>query len=111
MQWIMAKHAELPKDQIVVIIDVDVVLLEDVSYFAVNVKKGSPLGAKVTVGFLFWSKSVLKKSQGFMSFTGEDTPMDRMIKRYCKGCTGADPLAVPYFIHKQEEEMVKKDEF
>jgi hypothetical protein len=79
--------------------------------FAVNVKKGSPLGAKVTVGFLFWSKSVLKKSQGFMSFTGEDTPMDRMIKRYCKGCTGADPLAVPYFIHKQEEEMVKKDEF
>lgn len=47
MQWIMAKHAELPKDQIVVIIDVDVVLLEDISYFAVNVKKGFPLGAKV----------------------------------------------------------------
>lgn len=38
-----------------------------------------------------------------MSFTGEDTPMDRMIKRYCNGCDdGADPLAVPYFIHKDD---------
>jgi hypothetical protein len=85
MQWIQAKHAELPADQIVVIMDVDVVLLEDISYFAVNVKKGQPLGTK-----------------GFMSFTGEDTPMDRMITRYCKGCDGADPLAVPYFIHKDD---------
>lgn len=85
MQWIVANHAKLPPDQIVVIIDVDVVLLEDISYLAVNVKKGSPLGAK-----------------GFMSFTGEDSPMDRMIKRYCKHCTDADPLAVPYFIHKDD---------
>ncbi len=85
MQWIQAKHAELPADQIVVIMDVDVVLLEDISYFAMNVKKGQPLGTK-----------------GFMSFTGEDTPMDRMIKRYCKGCDAADPLAVPYFIHKDD---------
>jgi hypothetical protein len=85
MQWIQAKHAELPADQIVVIMDVDVVLLEDISYFAINVKKGQPLGTK-----------------GFMSFTGEDTPMDRMVQRYCKGCDGADPLAVPYFIHKDD---------
>ncbi len=35
-----ATHAQLPKDQIVVIMDVDVVLLEDISYLAVNVKKG-----------------------------------------------------------------------
>jgi hypothetical protein len=85
MQWITAKHASLPKDQIIVIMDVDVVLLEDISYFAMNVKKGAPLGAK-----------------GFMSFTGEDTPMDRMVKRYCKDCSGADPMAVPYFIHKDD---------
>lgn len=85
LEWIQAKHATLPEDQIVVIMDVDVVLLEDISYFAVNVKKGQPLGTK-----------------GFMSFTGEDTPMDRMISRYCKGCDGADPLAVPYFIHKDD---------
>lgn len=87
-QWIEATHATLPKDQIVVIIDVDVVLLEDVSYLAIGVKKGSPMGAK-----------------GFMSFTGEDTPMDRMLKRYCNtpNCEqGADPLAVPYFIHKDD---------
>lgn len=88
MEWIVAKHASLPVDQIVVIIDVDVVLLEDISYLAVDVKKGAPMGAK-----------------GFMSFTGEDTPMDRMLKRYCNTphcAKGADPLAVPYFVHKDD---------
>ncbi len=74
-----AEHAKLPADQIVCIIDVDVVLLEDISYLAVNVKKGAPMGAKVAVRCAV-GREVLSVWQGFMSFTGEDTPMDRMIK-------------------------------
>lgn len=37
-----------------------------------------------------------------MSFANDDSPYDRMITRYCKGCKSADPLAVPYFIHKTD---------
>jgi len=85
LQWINAKHDELPEDAIVVILDVDVVLLEDIAYLAVDVKRGHPLGTK-----------------GFMSFSNDDSPYDRMITRYCKGCKTAEPLAVPYFIHKTD---------
>ena len=88
LEWIEAKHTELSDDTIVVIIDVDVVLLEDISYLAVNVKQGSPMGAK-----------------GFMSFTGEDTPMDRMVSRYAPKAAPGFPtpaLAVPYFLHKAD---------
>jgi hypothetical protein len=46
MQWIEAKHDQLPADAIVCIIDVDVVLLEDISFLAVGVGKGKPRGAK-----------------------------------------------------------------
>lgn len=80
-----ARHDKLPADAIVCILDVDVVLLEDISYLAVDVKRGHPLGSK-----------------GFMSFAGDDSPYDRMIQRYCKGCKTADPLAVPYIIHKTD---------
>jgi hypothetical protein len=85
LQWIQAKHDELPADAIVCIIDVDVVLLEDIAYMVADVERGKPLGAK-----------------GFMSFAYDDSPYDRMIGRYCKGCKEADPLAVPYIIHKTD---------
>lgn len=85
LQWIQAKHDQLPPDAIVCIIDVDVVLLEDIAYMAADVERGKPLGAK-----------------GFMSFAYDDSPYDRMITRYCKGCKEADPLAVPYIIHKTD---------
>lgn len=104
LEWIKAEHANLPPDQIVAIMDVDIVLLEgtswlcifslfsffsviflDLSYLAVDVAKGKPMGAK-----------------GFMSFTGEGSMYDRVVERYCPTCQGADPLAVPYFIHKDD---------
>ena len=46
LQWIRAKHDELPEDAIVCIIDVDVVLLEDIAYMAADVSRGHPLAAK-----------------------------------------------------------------
>ncbi len=85
MKWIEAEHKNLPPDQIVAIMDVDIVLLEDLSYLAVDVKKGRPMGAK-----------------GFMSFTGEGSMYDKVVERYCPTCKGADPMAVPYFIHKDD---------
>lgn len=44
--WIEAEHKNLPPDQIVAIMDVDIVLLEDLSYLAVDVKKGKVRGGK-----------------------------------------------------------------
>lgn len=86
LRWIQAEHANLPADQIIAIMDVDIVLLEDLSYLAVDVRKGHPMGAK-----------------GFMSFTGEGSMYDKVVERYCPTCKGgADPLAVPYFIHKDD---------
>ncbi len=85
LKWIEAVHSSLPPDQIIAIMDVDIVLLEDLSYLAVDVKKGHPMGAK-----------------GFMSFTGEGSMYDKVVERYCPACKGADPLAVPYFIHKDD---------
>ena len=40
---------------------------KDIAYLAVDVKRGHPLGTK-----------------GFMSFSNDDSPYDRMITRYCK---------------------------
>ncbi len=60
------------------------VLTASGAYRAVNVKKGHPMGA-----------------HGFMSFSGENSMYDKVVDRYCPECNGrADPLAVPYFIHK-----------
>lgn len=39
LAWIQKEHANLPPDQIVVIMDVDIVLIEDLSYIAVDVGK------------------------------------------------------------------------
>jgi hypothetical protein len=85
MQWVMEVGPTLPDDAIVCILDVDVVLLEDLSHLMVDVKKGKPMGA-----------------HGFMSFPDDNTPFDKTIDRYCHGCTFADPLAVPYIIHKDD---------
>lgn len=86
LKWIQQEHKNLPPDAIVVIMDVDIVLLEDISYMAVNVRKGHPMGA-----------------HGFMSFSGEGSMYDKVVDRYCPECNGrADPLAVPYFIHKDD---------
>ncbi len=49
--WIEAEHKNLPPDQIIAIMDVDIVLLEDLSYLAVDVKKGK-VNAKKTMIYL-----------------------------------------------------------
>ena len=76
---------DLPAGQVIAIMDVDIVLLDDLSHYALDVGPGRPLGAK-----------------GFMAFTGEASMYDKVITRYCPTCNSAAPLAVPYILVKED---------
>lgn len=83
VQWLEAGN---PKNaDIVAVMDVDIIMLEDLSHFAVGVQEGSPLS-----------------QNGFMWFTNTNSSFDKLAEEFCDHCETVDSLAVPIYIHKND---------
>jgi hypothetical protein len=87
--WSITKWLEeaKPKEDVIMIVDPDCMFVKKME---IMVEEGSPVAQQAFYNF---------------DFSKDDVPM-QVARRYCKGCTFLDPIAVPVIIHRRDIEKI-----